>query len=99
MTKQEDVDNLVAKTVEAYGGSIDILVNVVGGLVARKTLAEVELDWFENVMRLNLSSAFMTTKAVVPYRNRASSPGTVSTSTAGCTSHNPSVPALRRRRP
>ena len=67
MTRQEDVDNLVAKSLEAYGDSIDILVNVVGGLVARKTLAEVDVDWFEFVMRLNLTTTFMTTKAVVPH--------------------------------
>lgn len=67
MTKQGDVDKVVAEAVKAYGDSIDILVNVVGGLVARKKLAEVELDWFEFVMRLNLSTAFMLTKAVVPH--------------------------------
>ena len=67
MTRQQDVDNLVAKAREAYGDTIDILVNVVGGLVARKTLAEVDADWFEFVMRLNLTTAFMTTKAVVPH--------------------------------
>ena len=67
MTKQEDVDNLVAKAREAYGDTIDVLVNVVGGLVARKTLAEVDADWFEFVMRLNVTTAFMTTKAVVPH--------------------------------
>ncbi|MBT8066521.1 MAG: glucose 1-dehydrogenase [Gammaproteobacteria bacterium] len=69
MTKQEDVDNLVAKTVEAYGDTIDILVNVVGGLVARKTLAEADAVWFEYVMRLNVTSTFMTTQAVVPHMN------------------------------
>jgi 3-oxoacyl-[acyl-carrier protein] reductase len=67
MTKQEEVDKLVAKAVEAYGDTIDILVNVVGGLVARKTLAEVDADWFEFVMRLNLTTTLMTTKAVVPH--------------------------------
>ena len=67
MTKQEDVDNLVAKAREAYGDTIDILVNVVGGLVARKTLAEVDADWFEFVMRLNLTTTFMTMKSVVPH--------------------------------
>ena len=67
MTKQEDVDKLVAKAMDAYGDSIDILVNVVGGLVARKALAEVEADWFEFVMRLNMTTTFMTTKAVVPH--------------------------------
>ena len=67
MTKQEDADSLVAKSVEAFGDTIDILVNVVGGLVARKTLAEADADWFEYVMRLNVTSAFVTTKAVVPH--------------------------------
>lgn len=73
MTKQEDVDNLVAKALEAFGDSIDILVNVVGGLVARRTLAEVDADWFEFVMRLNLTSTFMTTKAVVPHMKNGGS--------------------------
>ncbi len=73
MTKQEDVDRLVAKAVEAYGDSIDILVNVVGGLVARRTLAEVDADWFEYVMRLNMTTTFMTTKAVVPHMGEGSS--------------------------
>ena len=35
MTQQEDVDRLVAETVAAFGERVDILVNVVGGLVAR----------------------------------------------------------------
>lgn len=73
MTVQEDVENLVAKTVEAYGGTIDILVNVVGGLVARKTLAEMDADWFEWVMRLNVTSTFMVTKAVVPHMSEGGS--------------------------
>jgi 3-oxoacyl-[acyl-carrier protein] reductase len=73
MTKQEDVDNLLAKAIEAYGDTIDILVNVVGGLVARKTLAEVDADWFEYVMRLNLTTTFMTTKAVVPHMKNGGS--------------------------
>ncbi len=67
MTKQEDVDALVAKAVETYGDKIDILVNVVGGLVARKTIAEADAEWFDFVVRLNLTTTFMITKAVVPY--------------------------------
>jgi 3-oxoacyl-[acyl-carrier protein] reductase len=67
MTKQSDADNLVAEALQAFGGSIDILVNVVGGLGARKTLAEMDVDWFDMIMRLNASSAFMTTKAAVPH--------------------------------
>ncbi|MCW8926227.1 MAG: SDR family oxidoreductase [Xanthomonadales bacterium] len=66
MTRQEDVDTLVAEAVKAYGDKINILVNVVGGLVARKTLEEVDLEFFEFVTKLNYTSTFMVTKAFVP---------------------------------
>jgi len=66
MTKQEDVDRLVAEAQAAFGGSVDILVNVVGGLVARKTLQEMDAEFFDYLMRLNVTSTFMVTKAVVP---------------------------------
>src|SRR5690554_6330534 len=37
MTKKEDIEKLVSRTTEAFGNSVDILVNVAGGLFARKT--------------------------------------------------------------
>ena len=67
MTKEEDVQNLVSKTIAAYGDRIDVLVNVVGGMVARKTLAEMDQDFFESIMRLNVTSAFLTCKLATPY--------------------------------
>ncbi len=57
-----EVKALVSKTVETYG-SVDVLVNNAGGLIARKTMAEMELDHWEAVMRLNLTSTFLMTKA------------------------------------
>ena len=47
MTQEADVAKLVAATTEAFGDRIDILVNVAGGLVARKTLEEMDLAFFE----------------------------------------------------
>lgn len=67
MTKQEDVDRLVAETVNAFGEKIDVLVNVAGGIVARKTIEEADVEFVEFLMKLNYSSAFMVTKAVLPY--------------------------------
>ena len=67
MTRQEDVDHLVAETRAAFGDSVDILVNVAGGLVARKTLQEMDAGFFEWLMRLNVTSTFMVTRAVVPW--------------------------------
>lgn len=73
MTVPADVENLVAKTTEAFGGSIDILVNNAGGLVGRRTIAEMDQDFFEQVMKLNMTSAFLVTKAVMPHMSSGSS--------------------------
>jgi 3-oxoacyl-[acyl-carrier protein] reductase len=67
MTSQADVDGMIAATQEAFGEKIDILVNVAGGMVARKTLDEMDLDFFNHVIQLNLNSTFLATKAVVPH--------------------------------
>jgi 3-oxoacyl-[acyl-carrier protein] reductase len=56
----------VAGLVEAAGPTIDILVNCAGGMVARKTLAEMDEAFFDTVMTLNLKSVFLVTKAALP---------------------------------
>ena len=73
MTRRADVENLVAQTRQAFGKSIDILVNVVGGLVARKTLSEMTEEFLEGVIRLNVTSTFLTTQVVVPHMPAGSS--------------------------
>lgn len=73
MTKQADVDQLIQKTTEAFGPEIHILVNVAGGLVARKTLAEMDEEFINQVFRLNFNSTFLVTKAVVPHMPAGSS--------------------------
>lgn len=67
MTIAADVTNLVQVAQKNYGDAIDILVNVVGGLVARKPLLEMDEEFFEHVMKLNVTSTFLTTKAVIPH--------------------------------
>ncbi|MBX2838221.1 MAG: 3-oxoacyl-ACP reductase FabG [Gammaproteobacteria bacterium] len=62
LSKQEDVDALVNKTVSEFGG-IDILVNNTGGLVARVKIAEMTDEHWHNVMDLNLTSIFRMVRA------------------------------------
>jgi 3-oxoacyl-[acyl-carrier protein] reductase len=38
----------------AFSGRLDILVNLAGGMVARKTLGEMDEAFFDHVMTLNL---------------------------------------------
>jgi len=72
MTVAADVANLVDVAKATYGDAIDMLVNVVGGLVARKPLLEMDEEFFEHVMKLNVTSTFLTTKAVIPHMSSGS---------------------------
>lgn len=67
MSNVRDVEQLVEQTRSAFGASIHILVNVAGGLVARKLIADMDEEFWDFVMSLNVKSVFMTTKGVVPY--------------------------------
>ncbi|MCG8390233.1 MAG: glucose 1-dehydrogenase [Cytophagales bacterium] len=66
VTKQKDIDNMVAKTKEAFGDKLDILVNVAGGLFARKTIDEVDEDFYNLVMNVNFRSTVFVTQAFKP---------------------------------
>ncbi|WP_415405212.1 SDR family NAD(P)-dependent oxidoreductase [Tateyamaria sp. SN3-11] len=66
LTKSEDIDALVSRTVAEFGG-INILVNNAGGLIARKTIAEMPLDHWNAVMDLNLTSTFLMIKACLAH--------------------------------
>ncbi|WP_213980417.1 3-oxoacyl-ACP reductase family protein [Sphingomonas sp. dw_22] len=72
VTRLGDVQKLVDATVSAFGQRIDVLVNVAGGMVARKTLADMDEAFFDHVMELNLKSAFLVTKAVLPHLGEGS---------------------------
>ncbi|GAB5558145.1 MAG: SDR family NAD(P)-dependent oxidoreductase [Schleiferiaceae bacterium] len=67
MTKKDDVDRLVAGATEKFGNVIHFVVNVAGGLVARKTITEMDEEFVNFLMRLNFNSAFLVTQACVPF--------------------------------
>ncbi len=72
VTDADQVAALVAATTDKFGARIDYLVNCAGGMIARKTLAEMDADFFDEVMNLNLRSAFLVTKAVLPHLGKGS---------------------------
>ena len=67
MTKTADVKKLVAACIEAFGDTIHILVNVAGGLMGRKPLADLDEEFWDAVIDVNLKSAYLVTRAVVPH--------------------------------
>jgi len=70
VTVAAEVDAMVAQTREAFGGAIDIVVNVAGGMVERRPLDAMDEDFFNHVMQLNATSAFLVTKAAVPHMGK-----------------------------
>lgn len=66
LNSEADVDALVGKTIEEFGG-LDVLVNNAGGLIARKTIADMSLEHWRAVMDLNLTSTFLMIKACLPH--------------------------------
>ncbi len=66
LSKPDSAQAFVDAVVAEYG-HIDTLVNNAGGLVARKTLEEMDLAHWQVVMDLNLTSVFTMTKACLPH--------------------------------
>ena len=72
MTRPDDVAALVAETVKRHG-SVDVLVHVTGGLVARKTLPDLTPEFWQQVMDLNVTSLLHVVRAVLPHMNEGGS--------------------------
>lgn len=72
VTKSDAVAGLIAAAADFGGGTIDVLVNCAGGMVARKTLADMDEAFFDTVMDLNFKSAFLVTKAALPHLAKGS---------------------------
>ncbi|MEM7302608.1 MAG: SDR family oxidoreductase [Pseudomonadota bacterium] len=73
MTNDADVAALVERANSELSGRIDILVHVTGGLVARKTIAEMDIDHWNHVMDLNATSFVRMIKAVLPHMKNGGS--------------------------
>jgi 3-oxoacyl-[acyl-carrier protein] reductase len=66
VSNRDAVKRLVAEAKGKFGPEIHILVNNAGGLLARKKLEEMDVEFWDSVMALNLRSVFLVTQAVVP---------------------------------
>ena len=61
---------MVREAAEFLGG-IDVLVNNSGGLIARRTLAEVDTDFWQKVIDLNMTTMMYVTREALPYLIKA----------------------------
>jgi NAD(P)-dependent dehydrogenase (short-subunit alcohol dehydrogenase family) len=65
VSSEDQVNQMVRKALEAYG-TIDILVNNAGARGPIAPIHEIPLGEWEQTLRVNLTAAFLCTKAVIP---------------------------------
>lgn len=59
----------IAEAQRKAGKKIDVLANVVGGMVARKRMEEMDDAFWDGVFALNVKSVFAVTQAALPLMN------------------------------
>jgi NAD(P)-dependent dehydrogenase (short-subunit alcohol dehydrogenase family) len=65
ITKEDQAKKFVSHVTETYY-RIDVLVNVVGGYLGGKSVAELDETEWDKMMNMNLKSAFLISKHVIP---------------------------------
>ena len=70
LTNSETVRSLIDAIVGRYQ-RLDILVHVVGGFAAGKTVAETDDSTWEQMRDLNLTSAFYVLRAAIPHLRKS----------------------------
>lgn len=70
LTREQEVIECIKKATD-YFGSFDILVNNSGALVERRSVSEVDLEYWQYLIDLNLTSMMLVTKEILPHLNKA----------------------------
>ena len=74
LTTSPECERLVSEAVKFLGG-LDVLVNNAGSLIARKTVAEADDAFWEEVMALNVGTTRRVTRAALPHLMAAAKTG------------------------
>ncbi|MBM3946433.1 MAG: SDR family NAD(P)-dependent oxidoreductase, partial [SAR202 cluster bacterium] len=90
--KQEDVEALMQKTVDTYGG-IDILINNAGGSSSQATIMDIPVYRWMNVMNLNVNAVFLCCKFALPHIIKRGSGSIINVSSGAAASNNPRMAA------
>jgi 3-oxoacyl-[acyl-carrier protein] reductase len=69
VSSQESVDKAVAKIISEYG-KIDVLINN-AGIIRDRSILKMSREEWDQVMRVNVDSLYITAKAVVPHMKSA----------------------------
>ena len=65
VTQAADVETLIKKTKDQFG-TVDVLVNNAGSLIERLRILDMSEERWDQVIDLNLKSAYLCSKAIAP---------------------------------
>jgi NAD(P)-dependent dehydrogenase (short-subunit alcohol dehydrogenase family) len=66
LTKVDDVGELAARVRREHGDRLDALVNMAGGFASSGTVAEGDVDVWHRMFAINLTTAYLSTRAFLP---------------------------------
>jgi len=69
LTKEEEAVSCVKEAVRQLG-TFDILVNNSGALVGRRFIGQLDMDFWQKLIDINLTSMMLVTKEMVPCLNK-----------------------------
>ena len=70
LANEEEAAKCVRDAVESMG-SFEILVNNSGSLVKRSLVGDIELDYWQKLIDINLTTMMLVTKEMIPHLNQA----------------------------
>ncbi|HEY0208026.1 SDR family NAD(P)-dependent oxidoreductase [Acerihabitans sp.] len=70
LTDEDDAKKCILAAAEFLGG-IDILINNVGGIIARKWLGEIDSQFWKTVIDVNMTTMLNVTQSALPYLKQA----------------------------
>jgi NAD(P)-dependent dehydrogenase (short-subunit alcohol dehydrogenase family) len=70
ISNEKEILKMVPKLITKFS-KIDVLVNTVGGYLGGKNITELKEDDWESMMNLNLKSAYLISKHVIPVMKSA----------------------------
>lgn len=70
LAKSSEAKRLFCDVIRRYG-KVDVLINIAGGMVARRSSAEIDEAYFDDVLNLNVRSVvLMCQQAIVHFREQ-----------------------------
>ena len=69
LTSEDEVIRCIKEAVERFT-DFDVLINNSGALVERRSLTDVDLDYWNRLLDINMTSMMLVTREVLPYMNR-----------------------------